>query len=119
MEDLTESQRESLRQRLVATAESLRRELVSTESSAEPPELDQAAVGRVSRIDAIQQQQMVQAQRRRAELRLKQIAVALAAFEDDTYGECRKCGEPIGFGRLHARPESPCCVPCMRELEGD
>jgi DnaK suppressor protein len=79
-------------------------------------ELDQGAVGRLSRIDAIQQQKMAEAQRRRNELRLKQIAVALKTLADEDYGWCKKCGEPIGYRRLKARPESPCCVPCTAEL---
>ncbi|MCB9679732.1 MAG: TraR/DksA C4-type zinc finger protein [Alphaproteobacteria bacterium] len=80
-------------------------------------ELDQAAVGRISRVDALQQQQMADAQKRRNELRLKQVAVALQGFEDDEYGACKVCGEPIGYRRLKARPESPACVACMSELE--
>ena len=64
------------------------------------------AVGRLSRIDAIQQQAMAQAQQRRYELRLKQVRVALNTVADDEYGECKKCGEPVGYGRLKAKPTS-------------
>ena len=93
----------------------LRKSLASVTEQAAVVELDQGAVGRLSRMDAIQQQQMADAQKRRNELRLQQIAVALADFEDE-YGWCKKCGEPIGFARLKARPESPCCVTCMAAL---
>jgi len=78
--------------------------------------LDQAAVGRVSRIDAIQQQKMAQAERRRAEVRLLQVRRALARIDDDTYGECLRCGDDIALGRLRARPEAPFCVACASEL---
>ena len=37
--------------------------------------------------------------------------------DDDEYGDCKVCGEPIGFARLRARPESPACVSCMAKLE--
>ena len=114
-EELTEEQREELRQVLLALREELQRTLVVTAEHASVVELDQAAVGRLSRMDAIQQQHMADAQKRRNELRLQQIAVALAD-EQDEYGWCKKCGEPIGFKRLKARPESPCCVSCMAEL---
>ncbi len=109
---------EELRADLLALRETLMRTLKLTGELAGTVELDQAAVGRISRVDALQQQQMAAAQHRRSELRLKQVAVALSAFEEDEYGWCRKCGEPIGYRRLKARPESPCCVPCMREVEG-
>lgn len=78
--------------------------------------LDQAAMGRVSRVDALQQQQMAQAEVRRARQRLQQIRLALAAAEDDAYGDCRRCGEPVGYRRLTIRPETPLCVACASAL---
>ncbi len=116
-EALSDAERDELRADLLALRDSLSRALGTHEANAQPVELEPAAVGRVSRIDAIQQQQMADAQKRRNELRLKQVAVALVGFEDDSYGDCKVCGEPIGFRRLKARPESPACVACMAELE--
>ena len=78
--------------------------------------LDQTAVGRISRIDALQQQQMAQAEQRRAERRLIQIGRALKALDDETYGECVRCGDDIPLKRLHARPESPFCIGCATTL---
>lgn len=116
-EELTDAQRHELKADLEALRDSLSAGLGTHEANARPVELDQAAVGRVSRIDAIQQQQMADAQKRRNELRLKQVAVAMRGFTDDSYGDCKVCGEPIGYRRLKARPESPACVPCMADLE--
>ena len=115
--ELTDAERSELEADLRALQESLRSGLGTHQANAQPVELDQAAVGRVSRIDAIQQQQMADAQRRRNELRLKQVGVALRGFADDSYGDCKVCGDPIGYRRLKARPESPACVSCMAELE--
>jgi len=116
-EELTDEQLAQLRGRLLEIRQELAATLKTNTEQSQTVELDQASVGRLSRMDAIQQQQMADAQKRRNELRLKQIAVALAAFDDDAYGDCKVCGEPIGFKRLWARPESPACVPCMAELE--
>jgi DnaK suppressor protein len=116
-EELTQSQREELQADLQALRDSLSKSLGTHQANSQPVELDQSAVGRVSRIDAIQQQQMADAQKRRNELRLKQVAVALRGFDDDSYGDCKVCGDPIGYRRLKARPESPACVGCMAELE--
>lgn len=116
-EELTEAERAELHAQLLALRAELQAVLRTTDDLAATVELDQAAVGRVSRIDAIQQQQMAEAQKRRNALRLKQVAVALGAFDDDSYGDCKVCGEPIGVRRLRARPESPACVPCMAGLE--
>ena len=89
------------------------------EQSAEggkPVDLDQP-IGRLSRMDAIQQQEMVQAQRQRMSLRRQQVLAALAAFERDEYGECRSCAEEIPFKRLKARPEAPFCIECRERME--
>lgn len=82
-----------------------------------PVALDQTSVGRVSRIDAIQQQNMAMEQRRRGAQRLQQIEAARARFTDETYGFCSRCEEPIGFRRLKIRPESPLCITCLNELD--
>lgn len=118
-EPLTDDQRSELHAALLALRDSLLRTSDTTRAHAETVELDQAAMGRVSRIDAIQQQQMAGAQARRNALRLKQVAIALQAWADDEYGWCKKCGDPIAHGRLAARPETVVCVPCMRELESE
>ena len=92
-------------------------EALASSRAHEPVELDQQAFGRVSRIDAIQQQQMAQAARRAQTLRLSQVRAALEAIENDEYGICRLCEEPIAPARLRARPESPLCLDCQRQRE--
>ncbi len=116
-EELTEAQREELTAALLALQDDLRQTLRTTSEHARTVELDQAAVGRLSRVDALQQQAMAAEQAKRNALRLQQVAVALQTVADDAYGDCKKCGEPIGYRRLRARPESPCCVLCMAEME--
>lgn len=117
-EDLTDDQRDELHTALIQLRSALQATMRTTLELAQTVVLDQSSVGRLSRIDAIQQQAMATAQQQRSEIRLKQIAMALKTFEDDSFGECKKCGEPIGYRRLKARPESPCCVECMAELGG-
>ncbi|MCB9745406.1 MAG: TraR/DksA C4-type zinc finger protein [Alphaproteobacteria bacterium] len=79
-------------------------------------QLDQSAVGRVSRVDALQQQQMALANKRRAERRMEAVEAALERFDEDpeSFGWCPGCGEPIGVRRLRAVPESVFCVPCLQ-----
>ena len=81
-------------------------------------ELDQAKVGRLSRIDDLQRQQMAKANHRALELRLKMIDMALQAIDDGSYGDCRTCEEPIGFPRLRAKPETPFCIKCQSVRDG-
>ncbi len=115
-EELTDEQIEELRDRLL----SLRKELVNQQEQAIDSTKAVApddAIGRLTRLDAMQQQGMAIEERRRREVRLQQIAAALAAMESEDYGFCRRCQEPIGYRRLGAKPESPFCLPCTGELE--
>ncbi|MGF7007030.1 TraR/DksA family transcriptional regulator [Aminobacter sp. BE322] len=79
-----------------------------------PVELDQQSVGRVSRIDAMQMQAMSQAVQRRRAARRVAIQQALKRIEEDEYGYCVECGEPIAPGRLDVDPTFSACVRCAK-----
>jgi len=98
----------------------LRQELESllsiSKSASDTVELDQP-IGRLSRIDAIQQQKMAKANRQNHIIRLQQVNASLSAIEEGCYGECRSCEEPIIIGRLEARPEAALCLSCQEARE--
>ena len=114
MEELSEKEADTLRQQLVELVAELEQTLRTSAASANPVVLDQSSVGRLSRMDAMQQQAMVKATREKVRLRLTQCKVALSAFDRDDYGLCRKCEEPIDCRRLSAKPEAPFCLECQR-----
>lgn len=116
MADLGVEQVEQLRGLLIQEQAEIEMSLESGVEAARPVQLDQP-IGRLSRMDAIQQQQMARASREALDLRRRQIQSALAAIEAGNYGECRRCEEPIGYARLQARPEAPFCIGCQAELE--
>lgn len=116
-EDLTDEQIEEYRQKLLELQEELTHSLHSTDESSKTVELDQAAFGRLSRMDAIQQQQMSKAYRGRVRIRMQQVKSALSAIERGQYGICNSCKEPIAVKRLDVRPESPICMECQSERE--
>jgi DnaK suppressor protein len=82
-----------------------------------PVELDQARVGRLSRMDAMQQQAMSQAAARLADQERQRIQVALKRIESGDYGFCIVCGEEITEGRLRFDPSLQTCISCAREAE--
>lgn len=84
----------------------------STEGDRAPVELDQTRVGRLSRMDALQGQEMAKAKFARRSQELQKIAAALRRFDDDTYGLCLRCGDEIAEGRLRADPATPLCYVC-------
>lgn len=80
-------------------------------------ELDQARTGRLSRIGALQDQEMAKAGQQRAELELKRIDAALKRIEDGSYGECLECGNAIAEARLKANPAVTLCIKCAEAKE--
>jgi DnaK suppressor protein len=77
-------------------------------------ELDQQSVGRLSRMDAMQQQEMARAEARRRTSDLARIDIALKRMDEDEYGWCAECGEPIAYKRLEIDPAAALCVTCAR-----
>lgn len=90
--------------------------LESTVQNEEPVDLDQP-IGRLSRIDAIQQQKMQSASRGAQKIQLAQVRRALQAIKDDEYGFCRRCEEVINVRRLQIQPEAPFCIRCQSAYE--
>lgn len=84
----------------------------SVADSSAPVELDQQVQGRLSRIDALQGQEMAKATavRRRAEI--AQIDAALKRLDEDEYGYCVACGEEIARKRLELNPAIARCIDC-------
>ncbi len=115
-EELTEEQTEELRQRLRDDRGEIEAQLESSRDDARPVGLDQP-IGRLTRMDAMQQQNMTKANRRNLETRLKQIIGAQTAWNDGDYGSCVRCEEPIGYPRLKSRPETRLCVRCQERVE--
>ena len=75
--------------------------------------LDQSNVGRLSRMDAMQAQQMAQETARLRQLQLQKIDNALRRMDSEDYGYCFKCGGEIGAARLDFDPASTRCMDCM------
>lgn len=103
---------EAMRGRLLAERAALLGISAASAGSRGPVELDQTSVGRLSRMDAIQQQAMALATERRRATALAHINAALARIEMGEYGWCTQCGEAIAPGRLKLDPAVARCVGC-------
>ena len=114
--DLTAAEAEELHRELSALREELAGVLAGAAEAAKPVDLEQP-IGRISRIDAIQQQKMAQASRETMALRAQQVEAALERFAGGTYGTCAACEENVGYPRLKARPETPFCIACQTRRE--
>jgi DnaK suppressor protein len=70
------------------------------------------AIGRVSRMDAINNKSINDVALKNAELKLNNLKVALSKIEDADFGICRKCKATIPLGRLLILPHTVSCVNC-------
>ena len=111
---MDEKLRIQFRERLHQEAKDLRAADDVTAEDRAPVELDQTSVGRLSRMDAMQQQAMAAAQSRRRTGRLQAIEHALRRIDEDEFGWCDECGEEIPLGRLELDPTAVRCVDCAR-----
>jgi len=84
----------------------------TAKDSRAPVALDQQSVGRLSRMDAIQQQSMELATEERRQQRLAALAAALRRVDSGDYGYCLKCDDKIAAGRLAVDPAVTLCIDC-------
>ncbi|WP_120502486.1 TraR/DksA C4-type zinc finger protein [Roseovarius sp. EL26] len=77
-------------------------------------ELDQQAVGRLSRMDALQNQAMANANHARRQAERARLNAALIRMNEGEFGYCDSCGDVIKLERLHLDPAAMICVECAK-----
>ena len=101
--------RAELQRQLVRLEQSMR----VTEKAVKIVELDQTAVGRLSRMDSLQNQSLSKGLGEREVARLSQLREAISRIEKETFGLCIACGGEIPYERLFVFPEAPACGECQ------
>ena len=114
---MTSAQLNHFRQRL----ETLRVELLDinekARESTKPVQLDQASVGRLSRMDAMQMQAMALETQRRRQVQLKLVEMALKRITSGEYGICIACEDDIDPRRLEFDLTASLCIDCASARE--
>ena len=72
------------------------------------------AIGRVSRMDAINNKSIVDAALQKAKERLKGLKSSLDKLESNDFGVCVKCKNKIPIERILLAPQSSFCVNCAQ-----
>jgi DnaK suppressor protein len=72
------------------------------------------AIGRISRMDAINNKSVAEAALRQAEMKLQKLTEVMESVDDKNFGLCLKCKRPIPIGRILLMPQSRHCVNCAR-----
>ena len=112
MVHLSDSQLVELREELDRQLARLERSMKMTEEAARPVQLDQTTVGRLSRMDEMQNQALTKNLREREQIKAALLKQALERLDVGTYGTCLECAGPIPVERLLVFPEAPSCGHC-------
>jgi DnaK suppressor protein len=107
----------AVKQKLLELKAELENIAETGDESAAVVELDQAKVGRLLRMDAMQAQGMGKASSRRRKVLLREIDAALKRIDDGEYGLCQACEEPINPKRLDVDPTARLCIECASASE--
>ncbi len=104
-------EKDQIRVKILNAIEETEKKIKSMEDNTQPigPE---NAIGRVSRMDAINNKSVTEAALRSAKTKLGKLKVALTNMEKPGFGLCKNCGNPIPIPRLMFMPESNKCVRC-------
>lgn len=102
---------EDYREILQDSLEEIEEYLTKTEESAVAVSPDKS-LGRLSRMEAMQDQQLILEARRRKKMQKVAVLSALQRIENGQFGVCIFCGKPIASERLEVAPESSNCVSC-------
>ncbi len=108
---------QGIRTLLLAAMDELQQLSRDSEQARAPVQLDQQAVGRLSRMDAMQQQAMAQAEEGRRRSQCLRLQAALYRLDAGDYGDCVDCGEPIAPARLRLDPAAERCIACAEKRE--
>lgn len=113
-DELSSQQLEVFKAQLLALKQTLKKDLSQPIEGSGVVELDQQAVGRLSRMDAMQNQQMALDTQRRYQAQLVEVEKALKRIENGSYGFCSQCDEVINPKRLAINPTSTECIHCAK-----
>ena len=112
--DTSQASQKIFKRMLLSELQEVKNIVKKTAEDRAPVELDQQSVGRLSRMDAMQQQSMEKAKQVRRIERIKLINVALKRLESGDYGFCLNCDAHISHGRLKLDPTFSLCIDCAK-----
>ncbi|MBF0279951.1 MAG: TraR/DksA C4-type zinc finger protein [SAR324 cluster bacterium] len=111
---MNSDEREQLKQKLQADLLEIRSSIDTLEEATKPIAPDDA-IGRLTRMDAINTKSINEEHLRNAKVKRGQLERAIKQVDDPDFGFCLECEESIPFKRLQLMPESRLCVKCKAQ----
>lgn len=112
---MNSSQRQKIKNQITIFIKALEKEILELKDKTKPIAPD-CSIGRLTRQEMIQEQQVNEHALHEAKIRLNKLTYASQKVEKEDYGICMECEEDILFDRLMLVPESSHCVSCKEEL---
>jgi len=109
--NMTEQERQTLREKLISLIANTESEIESFQDMVKPISPENS-IGRISRMDAINNKSVAEAALRNKNKKLSQMKIALSKIDEPDFGICSLCERPIQQARLIFMPESTKCVRC-------
>ena len=100
-----------LKRKMKKMITSLQNEIIELEELTKPISPENS-LGRITRMDAINNKSVAEASLRNRKRKLSKIRIALAKIDEDGFGICSRCKKNINPQRLILMPESERCVNC-------
>ncbi len=109
---MTDQQRKDLKQQIESQIIEAEHEIARLEEVVKPISPENA-IGRISRMEAINSKSINEAGLRKTRERVVDMKNALKRLNDENFGLCAKCGNPIPLKRIVLMPETRLCVNCV------
>lgn len=110
---MEKAQEEEMRIKILSKISEIEAELITLREHSAPEALD-SAIGRISRMDFINNRSINEAQIKKNEAKLKGLNNWLGKLGTSDFGKCIRCGKDININRLLFMPESNHCINCAR-----
>ena len=108
---MNKEERKKLKEKISQTIHQVEKEIVELEENTQPISPENS-IGRISRMDAINNKSVMEAALRSKKQKLGKLKVSLSKIDSDGFGICSVCKNPIQPARLMYLPESNKCIRC-------
>lgn len=108
---MTTQEKQKLKEKIAEVIKQTEEKIKGLEEATQPISPENS-IGRVSRMDAINNKSVAEAALRSSKQKLSKLKIALTKVDGPDFGTCVFCKNPIPQGRLMFMPESRRCVRC-------
>ena len=111
---MTKKEKDTIKAKISQEIQTLQEQIATLEEKAKPISPD-CSLGRLTRMEAMSEQEVNNKILDESKVRLTRLKNALLRIDKPIFGICIECEEDIGINRMMIRPESVRCVNCANK----